>query len=128
MLPTVQLSEVIWVLVATPGAYLWWVNLITSKAERRALLNGPASTAGRIFANYQVSSARVMLGIEIIFLFMGGLAMSIPANPSSSFLTRWGFATLLIIASCLITYRGFQWRGVDRAIRRALEQANGNSS
>jgi hypothetical protein len=124
MLATIQVSEVIWVLVAIPGAYLWSLNAREAMAERRAVEWSEASLAERLYSRYQVDSTIIMLGIDIIFLLMGIMAMTAGPNPNSPFLIRYVFTSLTTIASAAITYKAYRWRQTNIAVRKALSSEN----
>lgn len=119
---TITWLEVIWTIVAIPGAVLWAMNRRSAMLSLRAARRARAGNGRRVYANFAVKETSAWLGIEALFVAMGVLSMLV--EPTSS-VVRWPSYVItagLIVTSVFISYMAFQWRAADEAVLRVARE------
>lgn len=118
---TVDLVEVVWVLAALPGLWLWAANARETRQDRTAASAiGQRESATYLWASFSVLLTRTFVAIELLFVILGVVAMfreNPPDDPSPWF--RFVTAGLLVAASVCLSWLAYRWRRVNQAILRA---------
>jgi hypothetical protein len=114
---TIDPIEVIWVLAAVPGLWLWARNAGETQRDLAAARSIAARDGRYLWASFSVLLTRTFVGIEALFVILGVVAMfreQPPDDPSPWF--RWVTAGLLVGASVLLSWLAYRWRSVNKMI------------
>lgn len=116
---TIDLGEVLWVLAALPGFWFWVRNRMEAGLDYKAAETIVPRNGRYLWARFSVFLTNVLVGIEILFLALGGLAMLRvpPGGPHPEL--RWVTIGGLILASAVITLLAIRWQQVNAEIVRA---------
>lgn len=113
---SVSVLELIWTIVALPGAILWGLNRHSATMTLRAARLARVGNGRRVYANFAVKETSAWLGIEVLFLALGVLSMFVEPTSSEVKWPAYVITFGMIAASLIITYLAFAWRGVDAVI------------
>ena len=116
--PTIQVLEVLWVLVAIPGLVRWTLNRRTSTKYVRALRSMGGGNGRMVVAKFAVRETTAFVTIESIFVLIGFLSMTSAPNPTALQYTSLVVALGFIAASVYITLLGRDWSRVDALVLR----------
>lgn len=119
---TITWLEVAWMLVALPGAVLWMMNRRSAVLSLRAARRLRVGNGRRVYANFAVRETSAWLTIELIFVAMGVLSMTVEPTASEVKWPSYGIAVGLIVSSILISVMAFQWRIADEAVLQVARQ------
>lgn len=111
---TVDLIEVLWTLAALPGLVLWLTNRIIAGRSLRAVIRLRVSNGRMLWARFSVLLTNVFVGVEAVFVLVGGIALF--RESTGNDVIRFVLAFALIGASALITWVGWRWRVVDQEL------------
>lgn len=120
---TIQLTELVWTIVAIPGLLLWVSNRMRARASLQATKRLVIGNGRRAFARFAVRETTAWAFVEVVFVAIGVVSMTYEPNPDSNTLSSLVIVAGLILASTMITVLGVEWRRVDRElVRTAVAQ------
>lgn len=128
---TASWIEIIWTLAAIPGFILWLLSAISARKSLVATKRLKHTNGRLLWAKFSFKLTSLMTFIELTFIILGSIALSLPANPSSSLISTIIIASGLTTVSIFITLLAYQWRAVEAQIlhlakRRREEGRNVN--
>jgi hypothetical protein len=121
--PTIQLSEVVWLLACLPGLIIWTLNLKMALKDRKVtrLLYSDRGDPALLWSNYSVADTRLFVIVEWIFVFVGAFYLTqLPDN--STLIVRWTVVGLFVYVAVSITRSGLMWRSVDRRMKEIAKR------
>ena len=120
---TIQVTELLWTIVAIPGLLLWVSNRMRAGASLRATKRLDIGNGRRAFARFAVRETTVWAFVEAVFVAIGVVSMTYESNPDANTLSSLVIVSGLILSSAMITALGMEWRRVDRElVRTAVAQ------
>lgn len=114
--PTIQPTEIAWMVAAIPGLWLWFSNMRYAWGTLNFLKRLPLVNGRMVWARFSVTLTLTFVAIEAGFVAIGLVAMTTEPSPTSTLAIRWIFAGVFIAASIAITYIALRWRLVDKAL------------
>lgn len=125
MFATIQATEVLWLAAALPGLALWQSNMRYAMRSRALLRRAKVTNGRMVWARFSVLLTSTFTTIETGFVLIGVISMTTEPPPTSSILTRWVVAGVLIAMSFLITYIAMKWKLVDTTLNKLASGDNG---
>lgn len=117
--PTVDVGELLWIAAALPGLWLWLRNLREAKQDLRAVRAISPRNGRFLWARFSVLLTRTFVGIEVLFVLLGGVALfrvpPMDPHPETRYVTIGG----LIVASIVISVIAQRWASVNAEIVQA---------
>lgn len=113
---TVDVYEAIWTAAALPGLAYWLVDTRKARRDLRAARTIDPPDGRVLWARFSVYLTHTFVGIEVLFVVLGLVAMTRPAPPVGEPLLRVVSVCGLIAASAVIAHLGYRWQRVNRSI------------
>lgn len=116
---TVDITELLWTVCAIPGLWLWILNQRESARDVRAARTIIPRNGRYLWASFSVLLTRMFVGIEVLFVLLGIVAMFRPSPMDPTPVIRYVTVAGLILASAGITWLSYRWKQVNRDIVQA---------
>jgi hypothetical protein len=116
---SVTLTELIWMVSATPGFLLWAANLQSAWKDLRAVRRLGIIDGRLVWARFAVLKNTAFMLVEASFILIGVTAMlQAPVSGAGTRLTPTGLVLTLCLlsTSVLMTIVGLRWRQVAKYI------------
>lgn len=117
--PTIDVGELIWILAAIPGLWFWVRNRLEAGIDAKAAATIVPRNGRYLWARFSVFLTNTFVGIELLFLLLGGVALFRPPPMDPQPGTRVVTIAGLTIASVVITLLAYRWKQVNEEIVRA---------
>lgn len=119
---TIDVGEVVWILAALPGWWFWLRNRLEAGLDARAASTIVPRNGRYLWAKFSVFLTNTFVGIETLFIVLGGVAMFRvpPMDPHPE--TRYVTVSGLILASLVITLLAYRWKQVNAEIVQAARE------
>lgn len=119
MITTIDPYEVAWTLAAVPGLWFWIGNRLEAGLDQKAAASIVPRNGRFLWARFSVFLTNTFIGVELLFITLGVVAMFRPPPPDGFDYSRVVSVVGLIMASVVITMLAYRWRQVNTEIVNA---------